>query len=189
VSTRAAGTSLGSPPSAGRRRNASRWVAGLSLAVVFGGGGWATLAFFRHQREALVAPATPYRPDSLVGLGPDRRSEEAPPRPGVVLYVSGHCPFCRQELEDWSRLLASHRRQRPPWVILAPDTPVREARTLLGESFRGRWTLDTSGSIGRSLRVRAIPFTAVLDSAGVVIEAHQGVSSPLRLARMASLVR
>lgn len=164
-----------------------RWMALLCLVVVFGGGGWGTLAFFRHQRDGAEDPVTPFYTDSLVGVGPDLRPVAVPRSAPVVLYVSAHCPFCRAELRAWSRFLAIHREQRPPWVVFAPDTPVREARTLAG-AFAGHWMTDPTGAVARRLRVRAVPFVAVLDSAGLVEEARSGMSSPGRLAALAAII-
>lgn len=163
-----------------------RWAAALSLVAVFGGGGWGASAFVRHQKALREGPATPFHPDSLMGVGPDHRPSAVPSGRQVVLYVSGHCPYCRAELRAWARLLESGSGRRSPWVVVAPDTEAGEARTLL-RSFHGRWMMDPTGAVGRSLQVRAVPFIALLDSAGDVVEAHAGLSSPEARVRLATL--
>lgn len=164
-----------------------RSIALMSLAAVFGGGGWGALAFFRHQRRALSGPPTPFRADPLVGVGPDLRRMAVPPGPAVVIYASARCPYCRAELRSWSRLLADHPGLRRPWVVFAPGTRVREARALCG-AFAGHWMTDPTGAVARGLRVQAVPFVAVMDSGGMVEEAHAGMSSPERLASLAAFL-
>lgn len=83
--------------------------------------------------------------------------------------------------------MASSPGQPAPWVVVAPDTDLREARALLA-AFRERWMLDRTGAVGRSLGVRAVPFVAVMDSTGLVVEAHAGLSSPHRLAHLAAIL-
>jgi hypothetical protein len=158
----------------------------LSLVVLFGGGGGGTVVLLRRQRTILAGPTTPFHPDSLLGTGPDGLPAQVPPRPSVVLYVSEGCAFCKAELRAWSRLLAAHPGRRPPWVVFAPGTEVRSARALAG-AFSGRWMLDPTGAVGRSLQVQAVPMAVVLDSSGAVVEAHVGMSPPERLARLAAL--
>jgi hypothetical protein len=158
----------------------------LALAVVFGGGGGATVALLRHQRTVLAGPATPFRPDSLVGVGPDGRPVRVPSRASVLLYVSARCAFCKAELRAWSRFLDAHPAARPPWVVFAPGTGVRDARALV-TAFADRWMTDPTGAVGRSLRVEAVPMLVVFDSAGAVVEAHVGMSPPERLELLAEL--
>lgn len=158
----------------------------LSLAVVFGGGAGATVALLRHQRATLAGPRTPFHPDSLVGVGPDGRSERVPLDGPVLLYVSAQCAFCKAELRAWSRFLTVHPGGRPPWVVFAPGTEARDAAALTG-ALTGHWMMDPTGAVGRSLRVEAVPMVVVLDSTGAVVEAHVGMSPPERLARLAAL--
>ena len=73
-------------------------------------------------------------------------------------------------------------------MILAPDTRPDDMRNLL-LSFGTRWVSDPSGALGRALRVRSVPYFAVLDSAGVVVEAGVGVNTPERRAHLGRLSR
>jgi len=163
-----------------------RWMAVLSLVLMFGGGGVGTAVLLRHQRTILSGPPTPFRPGSLTGVGPDGRPVRLPERSAVVLYVSEGCAFCRAELRAWSQLLAADPGRPAPWIVLAPGTDVQDARALT-RAFPGHWMTDRTGAVARSLRVAAVPMAVVLDSSGAVVEVHVGMSSPERLAHLAAL--
>lgn len=166
-----------------------RWTAALALVAVFGGGGWGTASFFRRQAALRRGPDVPFHPDSLVGVSPNGHRHGLPKgRRTVVLYVSAHCPYCRAELRAWAARLADTPGGEPPWIITAPDTELREAIPIL-RPFGGHWMSDPTGAVGRSLQIRAVPFTAVVDSGGVVVETAAGESSPARLAHFASLLQ
>ena len=177
------------PPGPSRPTRLRRWLAVGLVAGVLAGGGWSAAALSRAQAAAVRAPNTPFHPGVLEGTDDNGRTREV--RAGgreVLLYVSAHCRYCRAELDAWARLLASDQEVTPPLVILAPDTRPDDMRNLL-LSFGTRWVSDPSGALGRALRVRSVPYFAVLDSAGVVVEAGVGVNTPERRAHLGRLSR
>jgi hypothetical protein len=180
-----------SPPPAGPSRptRLSRWVAAGVVAGVLAGGGWSAAVLFRQQVAAVRGAETPFRPGSLGGVADDGSAREIHSAGReVLLYVSAHCRYCRAELDAWSRLLASDPEAEPPLVVLAPDTDPGDVPELL-LPFEERWVSDPSGALGRALRVRAVPYFAVLDSAGVVVEAGVGLNTPERRIRLARVSR
>lgn len=176
------------PPGPSCPTRPSRWLAAGVVAGVLAGGGWSA-ALLRHQVAAVRAPDTPFRPGVLVGVDDDGSpSEIRPAGREVLLYVSAHCPYCRAELDAWSRLLASDPEAIPPLVVFAPDTDSGDISSLL-PPFEERWLSDPSGAVGRALEVRSVPYFAVLDSAGIVVEAGVGLNTPERRARLAGISR
>jgi hypothetical protein len=166
-----------------------RWIAVGVVAGVLTGGGWGAAALFRRQVATVRAPDTPFHPGTLVAVGEDGSPREV--RSGgrqVLLYVSAHCRYCRAELAAWSRMLASDVEATRPLVVLAPDTEPGEMGDVL-MTFQNRWVSDPSGAVGRALRVRSVPFFAVLDSAGFVVEAGVGINTPERRARLGRVKR
>lgn len=159
------------------------------VAGVLGGGGWGAASLFRLQVAAVQAPDTPFRPGLLVGIDEDGSPREIRPRGrDVLLYVSAHCRYCRAELDAWALLLGAHPEASPPLLVLAPDTDPGDLPERL-MPFASRWLEDPSGAVGRALGVRSVPFFAVLDSAGVVLEVGVGVNTPERRARLAGISR
>jgi hypothetical protein len=122
----------------------------------------------------------PFLLDSLVGVD----AQGAPAAVdgsdvGVLLYVSEGCPYCAVELERWARALGS-ATGRPPLVVLSPESGTGDVRYLPGP-LRSAWIRDVTGDLARTLGVRAVPFRAVLDGAGTVVEVASGLTPPERI--------
>ncbi|MDP2958378.1 MAG: hypothetical protein Q8N53_18260 [Longimicrobiales bacterium] len=122
----------------------------------------------------------PFDPGVLVGRAPDGAPAPLSLRGGaVVLYVDDQCPFCVREMGAWHResggaVPARLRIVRGP-AGGAPHPGIVPA------SWAHAAMLDHDGSIGAALGVGAVPFLAVTDSRGWVVEASVGLTPPGRI--------
>jgi hypothetical protein len=100
----------------------------------------------------------------------------------VVLYVDDACPFCAQELERWASAAGAVPAPRLPMVVVSPDSD--PAGTHVPAPLRSEVLHDADGSIARALGVRGVPFRAVLDDGGTVVDVGAGLSRPRDIQRL-----
>ncbi len=142
-------------------------VSGLCLAIVGSARGY--------------DPTVPFDPGVLTGIRPGGHRTALPRVPGdVLLYVSQACPHCLRELESWAASRLVPGSSRLPAVVLSPDSDTVDT-SYLPPVFRRSWIHDRDGSVARTLEIRAVPFVAVFDGGGTVVEARAGRSSDQRI--------
>jgi hypothetical protein len=126
-------------------------------------------------------PPVPFDPGVLAGIGPDGRRATLPRASGeVILYVSQSCLHCRQELESWATSFSASGFARLPLVVLSSGSDPSNT-SYLPTVFSESWSHDRDGEIARRLEIGAVPFIAVFDDGGTVVEARAGRSSDQRI--------
>jgi hypothetical protein len=177
VRQQGAGRGPKAPP---RRPVPSRAMGIVALAVSVAATGGLTLATVGSS-QAYDGPPVPFDPGGLAGVGPEGRWTALPRLPGdVLLYVSQTCPHCLRELESWAASFAAGGFSRLPTVVLSPSSDTRDT-SYLPPAFRESWVHDRDGMVARRLKVRAVPFVAVLGDGGTVVAARAGRSSGRRI--------
>ena len=94
--------------------------------------------------------------------------------PGILLYVTEDCPYCREELLRWRRVRVREGALR--MVVIAP--------TLLPDSLQPHTAIavaDPTGILARELGVRAVPSLFVVDTGGAVIQSRAGLTDLPRI--------
>jgi len=146
--------------------------------------GLAVAAVIRTSRSAgTPALAPPFEAGALVGGGPDGERVSVAP-PAVIVYADDQCHYCAQELAHWAARLEDARNRLTPTVVLSPRSDAGGSH--VPDALRRKLVHDVDGAIARRLGVRAVPFIAVIDSAGSVIAVHAGVTPASRLERLMS---
>lgn len=108
--------------------------------------------------------------------------------PGVIIYISVHCPHCRAQLEAWDHLLAEWKGPAP-WVVIAPGEEPDSG--VIPPRMRGRVVLDDGARIARLLDVERVPMTVYVATDRRVIarvEGRQGGAEMTRLLSESGLV-
>jgi len=152
----------------------------LALAASVAAVGGLSLATVRSSR-AYEGPSVPFDPGALAGIGPGAHRAALPRIPeDVLLYVSQACPHCLRELESWATSFSAGGFSLLPAVVLSPRSDTIDT-SYLPPALRGEWIHDRDGSVARRLEIRAVPFLAVFDDGGTVVEARAGRSSGQRI--------
>ncbi|MGD8320494.1 MAG: hypothetical protein PVJ02_08570 [Gemmatimonadota bacterium] len=97
------------------------------------------------------------------------------------------CPYCREEVGAWARIVATRGAASGPTVIVSAAS-VDAARTAFPDLDRLSWYRDADGSIARALGVTAVPFQAVTDGAGTVVRVALGRTSEAQRRRIERLL-
>jgi thiol-disulfide isomerase/thioredoxin len=175
-------------PAARARRSRRQWLLAAGVALTAGGAGLAWRGW--HDRAA-SAPDTP--PWPLVFPRPEGgelRMAALWGRPLVLNFWATWCPPCIEELPELERFHRAWSSRGWQVVGLAVDapTPVREFLTRQPLSFPiGLAGLDGS-ALSRTLGNErgALPFTAVFDGAGRMVQRKLGQTSFDELAAWAA---
>jgi len=99
--------------------------------------------------------------------------------PGAVLYVDDACLFCAEEMRRWDAATSG----RPPQgltVIRHPGADVPHPG-VVPPAWASRTLVDRSGAVAMALGVTAVPFLALTDSDGTVVQVTMGLTTPERI--------
>ena len=91
---------------------------------------------------------------------------------GRILYVEDRCPYCVAELDDLWR----EARGVPPGrlrIVRGPESDGPHPG-IVPVAWSGLVVSDRDGSLGRELGVGAVPFLALADEEGTVVETVVG---------------
>jgi hypothetical protein len=154
----------------------------LSAACLLAGGLVVVVSGQRVGRDAPPAPGhtPPFVPGALTGVDGSGAAAPVSLQGGaVLLYVDDGCPFCTLELDRWYRASGGHA---PAGLKI-----VRHARPgvahpgVVPGAWAARTVVDRSGAIAAALGVTAVPFLAVADPDGTVVEATLGLTPQPRI--------
>jgi len=96
--------------------------------------------------------------------------------------VDDQCPFCAEELRVWHDLSAG----APPdalTIVRHPADGVPHPGVVPGD-WAARTLVDRTGAIAAALGVTAVPFLAVADTAGIVLEVTLGLTPEGRILKL-----
>lgn len=171
------GRGRAAPPTVARPAG-PRLRAGILLVATLGAMAW----MFGRPVPPPAEPlrATPFAPGPLAGVGVDGRATMVPPGgPAVILYVDDRCRFCAEEVAAWH---AAAGLAPPPGLhVIRARRGGGADLNIVPTSWASVVVVDEGGTIADALGVSAVPFLAVLDAEGSVVEASLGVTSPERI--------
>ena len=100
----------------------------------------------------------------------------------VVLYVDDRCPFCAEELRRFH--VASGGRTPEGMRIVRHAAEGVPHPGVVPHTWADRTVVDPTGAIAEALGVTAVPFLALVDARGRVVEVQLGLTSEESIRRL-----